>query len=327
MSTKETVVRFLEENSGHPVSGNAIAESLGISRTAVWKAIKALEAEGYMIDAASGKGYTLRQENDIISVAGILKYLKESANGKIIVCQQATSTNDLLREVVVKGPEEAPEGMMIVAAEQTKGRGRRGREFFSPAGTGIYFSLLLRPSMEMQDAGRITTMAAVAVAEAIKRYGVEDVGIKWVNDVYVSGKKVCGILAEATTSLETGEFESIVVGIGLNIYTPEGGFPEEIKDRAGSILGERRADDARNRLVAFTYEQFFDLYRNAGEKEVSDRYKEMCFVPGRKITVIRGRSERPATALSLDDHCHLLVRYDDGSEEALSSGEISLRLE
>ncbi len=338
-STKETVVRYLEENSGTPVSGSHIAEALGISRTAVWKAINSLKAEGYMIDASTGKGYTLRHENDIVSEAGIMKYLGgsggENAGGadsgrggaEIIVRDSVTSTNDLLREMAMKGEDEAPEGTMIVAAEQTKGKGRRGRSFFSPEGTGIYFSFLLRPNVEAADAGMITTMAAVAVAEAVKKYGVSDVGIKWVNDVYVGGRKVCGILAEATTSLETGEIDSVVVGIGLNIYTPEGGFPDDIKDRAGSILGTERADDARNRLVAYTYEQFFDLYRNASEKEIAERYRSMCFVIGKKITIIKGNEQRHGTAVSLDDRCHLLVRYEDGTEESLFSGEISLRMD
>ena len=325
MSTKETVVRFLEENSGYPVSGSAIAESLGISRTAVWKAIKSLEADGYMIDASTGKGYTLRQENDVISEAGIAKYLRAPEAANIIVHQSVTSTNDLLREAAMR--EDVPEGTIVVAAEQTKGKGRRGRSFFSPVGTGIYFSILLRPSLEAGDAGRITTMAAVAVAEAIHRYGVEDVGIKWVNDVYVSGRKVCGILAEATTSLESGEIDNVVVGIGLNIYTPKEGWPADIKDRAGSILGTEKIDDARNKLVAYTYEQFFDLYHNATEQQVADRYRSMCFVPGKRITIIRAGVERSGVALSLDEHCHLLVRYDDdGTEESLFSGEISLRL-
>ena len=119
LSTKETVVRFLEENSGHPVSGSAIAESLGISRTAVWKAIKSLEADGYMIDASTGKGYTLLQENDVISEAGIAKYLREPAAANIIVHQSVTSTNDLLREAAMR--EEVPEGTIVVAAAQTKG--------------------------------------------------------------------------------------------------------------------------------------------------------------------------------------------------------------
>ena len=326
-STKETVVKYLEENSGTPVSGSHIAEALGISRTAVWKAINSLKAEGYMIDASTGKGYTLRHENDIVSEAGIMKYLGGSGGAKIIVRDSVTSTNDLLREMAMKGEDEAPEGTMIVAAEQTKGKGRRGRNFFSPEGTGIYFSFLLRPNVEAADAGMITTMAAVAVAEAVKKYGVSDVGIKWVNDVYVGGRKVCGILAEATTSLETGEIDSVVVGIGLNIYTPEGGFPDDIKDRAGSILGTERADDARNRLVAYTYEQFFDLYRNASEKEIAERYRSMCFVIGKKITIIKGNEQRHGTAVSLDDRCHLLVRYEDGTEESLFSGEISLRMD
>lgn len=293
----------------------------------------------------SGSRITGRQERprvgtQRVSAEDIRRLLKagDPAGGMtapIVAEQETGSTNDLLREMVTQDPT-LPQGTMVVAAAQTKGRGRLGRSFFSPPGTGVYLSILLRPGGDAAggafDAGKITTAAAVAAAEAIRECGGRDVGIKWVNDVYVGGRKVCGILAEAITNPKTGRIDSVVLGIGLNLFDPVGGFPDDIKDRAGSILGRPRTEDAGDsempdRLAACVYRQFFGLYGRADE-EIAARYRELCFVPGRKVTVIRSGAERPAEAISLDEHCRLLVRYeDDGTEESLFSGEISLRIE
>ncbi len=323
MNTKEKLMTLLDKNPGKPLSGSEMAQELGVSRTAVWKAIRGLQEEGYLIDADPGKGYTLRQENDMVTEAGIAKYLTKEQGLRFQVFKKVDSTQNIVRERSAQGEAE---GFVAVAMEQTVGRGRRGHTFYSPEGTGIYFSFLLRPEALTEDVGRITTMAAVAVAKAIQACGIEEVGIKWVNDVYVQNKKVCGILSEATTSLETLGIHDVVVGIGLNLYTPPEGFPDDIKDRAGSIFGTQKQGDGRNKLVAYTCEAFFDLYRQGDPARIYEEYKKMCFVPGRRVTVLRGQMEREALALDLDEECRLVVRYDDGTEEALFSGEISLRL-
>jgi BirA family biotin operon repressor/biotin-[acetyl-CoA-carboxylase] ligase len=323
-STKEKVLRILEEKSGKAFSGSNISSKLGISRTAVWKAIKTLEKEGYRIEAVSGKGYTLLKENDVVSASGILRYLKDLDidDESVFVFDVTTSTNDVIKEKAIEG---LGEGVIAVSLEQTKGKGRKGRGFFSPKGSGIYFSILLKPYESGKDVSMITTTAAVAVARALEKEGVEDVSIKWVNDVYVRERKVCGILSEATTDLESGTIDSVVLGIGLNLYEPSNGWPDDIKDKAGSIFRDTALEDGRNRMVSSVYREFFDLYGSETSYLVSE-YKKRSLVSGKDIIVISGDEHKRAKALDIDEKCGLKVRYEDGSVETLISGEISISL-
>ena len=327
MNTKEKAAKLLEENKETYISGACMAEELGVSRTAVWKAIGKLEEEGYRIEAEAGKGYRLAEDHDIISEATVRKYLKTEKDGEaaewpapVLAFKEVGSTNDVIREQALAG---APEGTVAVAASQTKGRGRKGRPFYSPIDTGVYFSILLRPDMEGFDPASITVTAAVAVAMALEKMDVEDVGIKWVNDIFVGGKKICGILTEATADLETGGIDHAVLGIGINVYEPEGGFPEGLREIAGSVFDKDRKQDGRSRLAAEVVRGFSDLYRGG---DVMEEYRKRCFVPGNEVTVIKADRKIPAFAVAVDEKCRLLVRYGDGSEEALATGEVSLKM-
>ena len=228
-----------------------------------------------------------------------------------------TSTNKLVKECA----SERDEGYVIIADRQTEGRGRLGRSFFSPAGSGVYFSLLLKPKTGISDALPVTTAAAVAVCSALKETFGAEPGIKWVNDIYIDGKKVCGILAESAVDRESGMPEYIVLGIGINVYEPEGGFPDDISALAGAV-GKTKKADGRNALLASFLDSFYELENS----DAAPLYKKYNITPGKKIKVIKGDRIRDALALDIDGICRLVVKYDDNGEtEALSSGEISIK--
>lgn len=231
--TKERVLRALEAREGAHVSGAQLARELGVTRNSVWKAVNALRREGYHIGATTNRGYALSHEDDLLSASGIRRFLPADVPLFPAVRKSLDSTN---AEALRRAVDGAPEGTVIVAEEQTAGRGRRGRSFFSPAGTGIYLSILVRPALAAERAHLLTCSAAVAVAEAIEACAGVDASIKWVNDVYCRGKKVAGILTEGSFDLEGGVLQHAVVGIGVNVRPPHAGFPAEIAERAGAVL-------------------------------------------------------------------------------------------
>ncbi len=322
--TKEKLLELFESNKGIYFSGEEIAGKLGVSRAAVWKAVKNLRNEGYAIDAVTNKGYCLSKKNDILSPQGIRKYLKSDyADIEVTVLPTVHSTNKWIRE---KADQGLSEGYTIISNEQTSGRGRYGREFFSPPDTGIYMSILLRPSnYSAQQAVRLTTMAAVAVCEAIEEISDETAQIKWVNDIYVKGKKICGILTEASFGLESGMLEYAVVGIGINLYTPQKGFPKELSSIAGALFDHPK-DDAKNHLAAALLNHFMKYYRAQSPTDYVEKYRNRNLAIGKQITFISGNKTRNAYVCGIDDECRLIVRYENGKLDHLAYGEIKIRL-
>ena len=323
--TKEQLLMLFENNKGLFLSGEYIAEILGISRTAVWKSVQTLRNEGYNISAVRNKGYSLSVESDILSTQGIKKYLKKDWSDMALeVHQSVNSTNTVAREKAAAGAED---GYTVVAGNQTAGRGRMGRSFHSPAKTGIYISIVLRPERyNPQQAVKLTTMAAVAVCEAIESVSGEKAEIKWVNDVFVQEKKVCGILTEASFNLEDGMLEYAVLGVGINVFEPEGGFPDEIKNIAGAVFSKSE-NDAKNRLAGQFINHFMKYYHNVnGDSDYAEEYRRRSFVIGKNVNVITPKGTREALVLDVDRECRLLVEYEDGTRESLFSGEISIRL-
>lgn len=308
-------------------SGNEIAARLGVTRNAVWKAIEKLRLEGYNIDAVTNRGYRLLGEADRLSSSAIKTLLSKELSTcfDVIVLPTIDSTNDELRRRAENG---APEGTILLAETQTKGRGRLNRSFYSPKGSGIYMSLLLRPTIPAQASLSITTAAAVAAAEAIESCCGVDARIKWVNDVFVGGKKVSGILTEASINLETGRLDYAVLGIGINITEPEGGWPAPLKEiAAGAAKRGSMVPVLRNTVAAAFIRRFWFYYENLEAKAFLQEYRKRSFVLGTTVTVDDGKTQRPAQALAIDDEFRLIVRFD-GEEEgiALSTGEISIRL-
>ncbi len=256
-----------------------------------------------------------------LSAEKITENIRDNTYINITVLKSVDSTNKYLKAKAVEG---AKEGAVIIADAQTGGRGRFTRKFHSPSGCGIYMSILLKPQMPAGNAVLITSAAAVAVAEAIETLCGKDAKIKWVNDVYVDSKKVCGILTEGVIKPD-GDFDWAVLGIGINAFEPENGFDAEIKDIAGAVFDEYR-ENLRNRLIAEVINRFFRYYNKLEKKTFLDEYRKRSFVLGEIVDVVKNEENRKAKALDIDDDCRLLVEYEDKSKEFLSSGEISIRL-
>lgn len=323
VTVKQQVLSILEGKKGESISGVALAKDLSVSRNAVWKAIKSLQNEGHAITAVTNKGYCLSSNNDILSKQSIDTYLSDNTKGLTIeVHKTVTSTNTLLKESAIHGESE---GKVIIAEEQTEGRGRFGRSFYSPSKTGIYMSILLRPKMTAEESQFITTSAAVAVARAIEKISGCEAKIKWVNDVYCSGKKVCGILTEAAIDFESGGLEYAVVGIGINISKPEGDFPKELKDIATSILGEERCSaNIKSKLIAEILNGFWEYYENSSGKEFLEEYRNRSFLLGKEIMVVSGGKQERALAMDIDDKGQMVVKLPNGKIKTLFSGEVSV---
>lgn len=319
MTTKEQLLTLLEDRQGSFVSGEELAGALKLSRAAICKAVKALRQEGYAIEAVTNRGYRLSPESDIVSVQGVKRRLKPDL--QITFHPSVDSTNRVLRALAEQG---AAEGTVVIAGAQTQGRGRYGREFFSPEDTGIYLSLLLRPvHADPRQTVTLTAAAAVAMCQAIEAVCGESPKIKWVNDIFLHGKKVCGILTEAAFSLETGAPEYVVVGAGINVYAPRDGFPPALEGVAGA-LWESTVPDGKNRLTAEFLNRFWALYAAGDPLAFLEEYRRRSLVIGKNITVLAGSMEAKARAVGIDDQCRLLVQYESGETDALSYGEVRI---
>lgn len=322
MTVKEKLLPMLCENRDRFISGEEAAEKIGVSRTAIWKAVASLKNDGYKIQAVTNKGYRLEDINDVLSKSEIENFIGPLAEKlDITVKQTVTSTNAVLKE----NAAALKEGAILIAAEQTSGRGRFARKFYSPDGSGIYMSIFLRPQLAAENSVLITTAAAVAVAKAAEELSGRKAGIKWVNDVLMDGKKICGILTEAALDIESGKLDYAVLGIGLNAYEPDGGFPDEIKNIAGAIFDEKN-NSLKNQLAAKIITYFFEFYSSLEKRSFLEAYKEKSIVIGKKILVISGDKKIPATAIGIDENCRLEVCYENGKKDILSSGEISTKL-
>ncbi len=322
MAAMDEVLGILETRRGEAVSGEQMAADLGLSRAAVWKAVSGLKDRGFRIAAVSNRGYTLESDGGCLRPETVLRHLRAAGSFRLQVYDQVQgSTNDLAREAAVRGEAE---GLTVIADTQTAGRGRQGRTFVSPAGTGVYLSLLLRPKLPAEEAVAITGIAAVAVARAIADVGGGSAGIKWVNDIYLRGKKVCGILTEAAMGMESGGLDYAILGIGVNLFSPPEGFSPELADIAGAVFPGNPRDDERSRLIAAILDRFLPLYRALPDRGWLEEYRTRSILTGREVRFLREGREYRGLVLGVDDSARLLLRLPDGEETALSSGEVQL---
>ncbi len=324
MATKLRILALLEQQIGKSISGQALADTLALSRTSVWKGIKALQEEGYIIEAVTNKGYRLSSKSDILSIETIRLYLQPALQSlPIYAFKTIDSTNNEARKIAIK--DSMNQGL-VLSEEQTKGRGRMGKTFYSPNQIGIYMSFFLKPNLDMADATLVTTATAVAVCLAIEKLTAKKPQIKWVNDIYLDGTKICGILTEAVSDFESGKIETLIVGIGLNVKEPLTGFPDELDTIAGSLISSTETEVInRNRLIAEVANQFDAIYQTIEERSFLEDYKKRCFVIGKKITFRERKQEFEAIPIDIDPQGGLVVQMTDGQQRTLSYGEISIK--
>ena len=324
MSVKESVLKILEENRETSISGEELAKYLSVSRAAVWKAINALRGEGYNITAVTNRGYQLTKDNDLLSAEGIKIFLNPKYNENYIrVYKTIDSTNQEAKKFLMD--DDIPHGTVLLSEEQTAGRGRFQRKFFSPSNNGIYMSVILRPNIELSKAIHITTSAAVSICRAIENLTNKRPKIKWVNDIFLDEKKICGILTEASGNFESGRVENVVVGIGINFKTKEADFPDDIKDVAGSIFEGEEPNITRNQLVAEILNELLYMCDNLEDKSIMQEYKVLSFVLGKKVSFLKNNRLNKAKAVDISDEGALVVQYENGDLDYLNSGEVSIK--
>lgn len=322
MAVTDDVLELLENSDG-PISGEEMAEKLGISRNSVWKAVGKLKEAGYEIQAGTNRGYQLVSSGNVLTPQGVRRLLTGSAKGCAIdVRDSVTSTNTVLKAIAEQG---GAEGMVLIAQQQTQGKGRLGRTFLSPKGTGLYISILLRPKFSAEESLCVTTAAAVAVAEAIDSVTGKHAMIKWVNDVYLKGRKVCGILTEASVDFENSGLNYAIVGIGVNVQEPPGGFAPEIRDVAGALYKEEVPAGVRTQLAAEILNRFFGFYDHLTQRTFMDAYRERSLLTGMEVTFTQGDTVKEGLVLGVDDEARLQVRLPNGEEKLFSAGEVNIK--
>ncbi|MEG1394546.1 MAG: biotin--[acetyl-CoA-carboxylase] ligase [Clostridia bacterium] len=319
MTLKENLLTELENNLENGVCGQEIAEKYSVSRNAVWKAIQALRKDGYEIGGLTNRGYRLLKSLDIVSEKGIREFLADGDCSQIFCFDCIDSTNAYAMRLA---ENNAPDGALVVADKQTSGRGRIGRTFDSPSG-GIYMSVIIRPRAEITNCAIITPMAAVAVAQACEKFANKQVDIKWVNDIYSNGKKLCGIMSQATIDLESGKIVGVVVGIGVNFCQPKDGFADEIKDKAGALF-DQTPPVSRNCMIAQIYNNLRAITRDLTDRSFLAEYRRRSVVVGREIKFEYNNVERCGKVTAIDDEGGLEVVTAEGKMN-LTCGEVSIK--
>lgn len=322
---QEKILKMLLQEEGNFLSGEVMSQTLGVSRTAVWKSIAQLRDQGYEIKSVQNKGYSLISSPDRLEKVAMSQGLEGQLIGRELICLASIdSTNSEVKRRAMAGAEE---GLVVTAEEQTAGRGRRGRSFHSPSGTGLYFSVLLRPKCSVEELSNLTAWVAVAVAEGVETTCGTKPAIKWTNDLVLNGKKISGILTELSIESESGFVEYVVVGVGINVNHKKGDFPPDLEQTTSSIAIETGGTLCRACLcrdILLSLNKMISTFPQ-GKTAYLEAYRENCLTLGREVQVIVGEDRRPATAVGIDEEFRLLVDYPDGSQEALSAGEVSVR--
>ncbi|MBR5181726.1 MAG: biotin--[Clostridiales bacterium] len=293
---------------------------------AVNSAVKALRDEGYEITSSTNKGYLLTNSPDVLSKGSVSVYLTDDRASDLYVFDSVDSTNNVLKDLASKG---AKSGTVVIADHQSGGKGRRGRSFTSPSGLGIYFSYLFKPESGFEKISDLTSWTAVAVADAIKNaYGL-DSQIKWVNDLLMNRKKICGILTEVTVEGESGFIDTCIIGIGINVN--ETSFPAELSEIATSISIENGGKVFERAKLASEIIKSMDKLKETWPDNTYylERYRELNITVGSKITafpqMVENGQGRTGEAVAINEDFTLKVKFDDGSVSDLRSGEVSVR--
>lgn len=319
---KTEVLRYLKETDGY-LSGQELCERLGVSRTAVWKAIRQLTAEGYEIEAVRNRGYRLGDSGDAFQQTELQSVIKTKTVGQNLVFLEAVdSTNNRAKQLAEGG---APAGTVVVARQQTAGKGRRGRIWESPATGGIWMSLLLRPAIMPDRASMLTLVAAMAVAEGIEKTCDQTVQIKWPNDLVLNNKKICGILTEMSSEMDC--VNHVVIGIGINVNIKE--FPDALKEVATSLYLETGEIVSRSLLTAAilqAWETSYELFLQTRDfSALRERYHQLLVNRDKEVQVLAAGQVYEGIARGITLTGELLVEKKDGTMTQVLSGEVSVR--
>ncbi len=325
--SKDKVLRLLQGSDDY-ISGERISEMIGITRAAVWKAVDALRREGYEVESRKSRGYRLVAAPDRLSETEIRACLGETGRiGRALTCfERIDSTNAYLKRAA--NEENAPDGAVAVADEQTGGRGRRGRSFLSPAGKGVYLSALLRPSLEPSRLLPLTGFVAVAMCSAVERVAHLRPQIKWTNDLVLNGRKLCGILTELSVEGESGALQYVVVGIGVNVAHTREDFAGELENVATSLAIETGERVSRSALAAAMIEELdkmYDALLRGDTRAYLDAYRRDCLTIGREVQLLWQDVRERVRAVGVDDELGLEVIRADGSRDTIRTGEVSVR--
>ncbi len=323
LKTAAALLSQLKLAQGKWISGAELSRQLQVSRTAVWKHICAMKTEGYHIDSSTRKGYLLREIPDLLRPQELRPGLKTRSIGQqeIRYCDQTDSTNLRAKAMAAAG---APEGTLIIAEEQTAGRGRRGRNWFSPPGAGIYMSLIIRPAILPQEAPRFALLAVVAVAAAVREVTLLDPRIKWPNDILINGRKLGGILTEV--SMEMDKVEYLVVGLGLNVNLAREAFPPDLRETGTSIRAELGRSLPRLPLVRSILERFegtYEEYQRHGFSPIRKRWQAFTDMIGRTVAVDTLGRRLTGEVMDFDEEGYLVVREHNGGRVRIFSGDVS----
>ncbi len=322
MNVKESLLKILAEAGDEYTSGTAAAAALGVSRNAVWKAVKSLEAEGYRIESVKSRGYRIAENSNRLSPELISARLETVRLGRsLVVLDETDSTNNYAKKLASAG---AVHGTTVVADRQTAGKGRLGRSFISPPGKGLYVSIVVRPEFGLDAAAMITAAAACAAAEAVEALCGQSVRIKWVNDLYMNGKKICGILTEASLGLEMKSLDYAVIGIGINVGKTGDDFGEELSRIVTSIEDETGVLVSRSALCAELLGRLELYLGRVVTREFLPEYRRRELLTGHEVTANVGGISLSGRAIGIDDNANLMILLPDGSERHLSSGEANL---
>lgn len=315
MTTKAKILQLLRQ-SGEVYSGEKLARQLQVSRTAIWKAVRELEKQGYRFDhTANGYRYLPSDVLDADEIKGtVLPQLT------ISISESSEST---MKDAKLAVAEGSPTPHLFITETQTGGHGRFGRPFYSPAGQGIYMTLLLNPNHTFEELPQYTVLAAVAVFKAIQQLTGLETQIKWVNDIYLGGKKICGILSEATSDFESGTISHISIGMGISFAIPQAEFPPELQAKATSLFPDGHPTITRNQLIQAIWQHFFQLLSGLPQMDYLAIYREQSFVLGKEVTFTQQGKTIRGTATAITDKGQLVVTNSD-KVYTLNSGEISL---
>ena len=323
MSTRTELLKLFQQNAGVYLSGQSIGDALHISRNAIWKAVNQLRKEGYDIESKSGAGYLFKREENRLTLDAIAAHLRYPCELKVF--EEVGSTNNIAKESQV-----GLTPLLVVANRQTAGRGRLGRTFASPGDSGIYMTLALRPTFDLNKSLYVTMAVAVAVCRAVEKVAGVKGRIKWVNDIFFQQKKVCGILTEAQSNFETGKIDTLIIGIGINCFP--GALPEDLKNIAGCLAEDANAF-SRAELTAEIVNETMEILENLDSMAFLREYRSKCFILGKNIYIHPNLDQRSirARAIDIDDNGCLVVEYMEGRTmrqmETLTTGEVSIRLD